>query len=106
MVPVVGGVISEATESLLAGAAAIRSLTGVFGVFCIIAICLIPFVRMGVNYLLFKGGTAVLAIFCGNEIAGYLSAIGESFGVLLGMLGTCAAILFFQIVFSIALIGG
>ena len=106
MVPVVGGVISDATESLLAGAAVIRRLTGVFGVFCIIAICLIPFVKMGINYLLFKGGTAVLSIFCSKEITGYLSALSDSFGMLLGMLGTCVAILFFEIVFSIVLIGG
>ena len=106
MVPVVGGVISDATESLLAGASVIRSLTGVFGVFCIIAICLIPFVKMGINYLLFKGGTAVLSIFCSKEIMGYLSALSDSIGIMLGMLGTCTSILFFEIVFSIILIGG
>ena len=105
-VPVVGGVISDATESLLAGAAAIRSLTGVFGVICLIAICLIPFVKMGINYLLFKGGAAILSILCSKELTGYLSALCDSFGVMLGMLGTCAAILFFEIVFSIVLIGG
>jgi stage III sporulation protein AE len=106
MVPVVGGVISDAAESLLAGAAAIRGMTGVFGVLCIIAICLIPFVKMGINYLLFKSGTAILSIFCSKEITGYLSALSNSFGMILGMLGTCAAVLFFEIVFSIVLIGG
>ena len=105
-IPVVGGVISDATESLLAGAAAIRSLTGVFGVLCIVAICLVPFFKMGVNYLLFKGGAAILSIFCSKEMTAYLSALSDSFGMLLGMLGTCAAILFFEIVFSVILIGG
>ena len=34
-IPVVGGVISDATESLLAGAVMLRSFTGLFGILCI-----------------------------------------------------------------------
>lgn len=105
-IPVVGGVISDATESLLAGAVVLRGLTGVFGILCVIAICLVPFFKLGINYLLFKGGAALLSMICGKELTGYLSALSEGFGVLLGMLGTCAAILFFEIVFSVNLLGG
>ena len=105
-IPVVGGVISDATESLLAGAVVIRGLTGVFGILCVLAICLVPFLKLGINYLLFKGGAALLSMICGKELTGYLSALSEGFGILLGMLGTCAAILFFEIVFSVTLLGG
>lgn len=105
-IPVVGGVISDATESMLAGAVLVRSLTGVFGLLCVAAICLMPFVKLGVNYLLFKGGAALLSLVCGKELTGYLSALCECFGILLGMLGTCAAVLFFEIVFSMTLLGG
>lgn len=105
-IPVVGGVVSDAAESLLAGASVIRGFTGVFGLLCIIAICLVPFFKLGINYLMFKGGAALLSIFSGKEMTGYLSVLSDGFGVLLGMVGTCAAILFFEIVFSITMIGG
>lgn len=103
-VPVVGGIISDAAESMLAGAAVIKNTVGVFGMLCVAATCLIPFLKVGINYLLFKAGAAVMSPICGASLSKLLSGISDSFGLMLGMLGTCCAILFFELTLSVALV--
>ncbi len=103
-VPVVGGIISDATETMLSGALLLKNTVGVFGMLCIAAICIVPFLKVGINYLLFKAGTAVLSPICNNSLIQLVGGIGDSFGLLLGMLGTCSAILFFELVFSVAMV--
>lgn len=103
-VPVVGGIISDAAESMLAGAVLIRNTVGVMGMLCIAAICVVPFVKVGCNYLLFKAGAAVLTPVCGNALSGLVAGLSDSMGLMLGMLGTCSAILFFELVFSVTLV--
>ena len=103
-VPVVGSIISYATESMLSGAILLKNTTGVFGMLCIISVCLIPFLQIGISYLILKGGSAVLSPLCDKNLNGLLSGIGDSFSLLLGMLGTCSLILFLELVFSVTLV--
>lgn len=103
-VPVVGGIISDATETMLSGAVMLKNTVGIFGMVCIAAICIVPFFKVGINYLLFKAGAAVLSPVCTASLAKLIGGISDSFGLLLGMLGTCSAILFFELVFSVALV--
>ncbi|MBR6258774.1 MAG: hypothetical protein IKR21_01000, partial [Oscillospiraceae bacterium] len=56
--PVVGGIISDAAGSVLAGAAAMRSAFGVFGLAVIAAVCLEPVMRLGAYLLIFKAAGA------------------------------------------------
>ena len=103
-VPVVGGVISDAAESMLAGAVLIRNTVGVAGMLCVAAICLTPFLKVGCNYLIFKAVGAALSPVCGRTLAGLIAGLSDSMGLMLGMLGACSAILFFELVFSITLV--
>lgn len=103
-VPVVGGIISDAAETMLSGALLLKNAVGVFGMVCIAAICLVPFFKVGISYLLFKAGSAALSPVCSGSLSKLIGGISDSFGLLLGMLGTCSAILFFELVFSVALV--
>lgn len=103
-VPVVGGIISDAAETMLSGAVLVKNAVGVLGMLCVAAICLVPFLQAGAAYLLFKAGSAVLAPVCGKELGEMLGSVGEGVGLLLGMLGTCCAILFFEMVLAITLV--
>lgn len=103
-VPVVGGIISDAAETMLSGALLLKNSVGIFGMVCITAICLVPFFKVGISYLLFKAGSAALSPVCSSSLSKLIGGISDSFGLLLGMLGTCSAILFFELVFSVALV--
>lgn len=103
-VPIVGGIISGATDTLLSGAIVLKNALGVFGMICIAAICIIPFLRVGISYLIFKAGTAVLSPVTPPQLSKLMEGITSGFGMLLGMLGSCASILFFELVFAITMV--
>lgn len=103
-VPVVGGIISDATESMLAGMVTIKNSLGIIGMLGVTAICIIPFLQVGINYLIFKAGTAAFSPICSPPIRKLMAGIGDSLGLMLGMLGTCSAVLFFELVFSILMV--
>ncbi|MDO4270746.1 MAG: hypothetical protein Q4C72_07455 [Eubacteriales bacterium] len=103
-VPVVGGVISDATETMLSGAALLKSSIGVFGMLCVTAICLVPFLRAGASYLCYRAGAAVLSPLCSGSLRQLLNGMGTGFGLLLGMLSTCCVILYLELVYVVAMV--
>lgn len=89
MIPVVGGIVSDASESLLAGASLLKNTVGVFGMVAVLAIVLLPFLRVGVQYLLLKLTAAVSgAIGCKPHVQ-LLKHLSTAMGMLLGMCGAC-----------------
>ena len=103
-VPVVGGVISDATETVLSGASLLKNSIGVFGMLCVTAICLVPFLRAGASYLCYKAGAAVLSPLCSGSLRQMLEGVGTGFGLLLGMLSTCCLILYLELVYVVAMV--
>lgn len=59
MVPVVGSMLSDASESLLASAGLIRSAAGAFGILAVISMAIVPFLRLGAYYLALKLAGAI-----------------------------------------------
>lgn len=100
-VPVVGGILSNAAETVLSSAIVLKNTIGIFGMICVAAICLLPFLRLGLNYLVFRTGTALLSPICPPQLLGLMDGITNSFRLILGMLGSCCAILFFELVFTV-----
>lgn len=103
-VPVVGGVISDAAETVLSGASLLRGSVGVFGMLCVTAICLVPFLRAGASYLLYKAGAALLSPLCSSSLRALLESIGTGYGLLLGMLSACCMIFYLELVYVIAMV--
>ena len=103
-VPVVGGVMSDAAETVLSGASLLRGSVGVFGMVCVTAICLAPFVRAGACCLCFKLGAALLSPLCSASLRRLLSGIGSGFALLLGMLGASCTILYLELVYAVAMV--
>lgn len=95
-VPVVGGIISEAADTVLAGALLLKSSLGIAGMLGVMAICIVPFLKLAVQYLLYKG-TAFLAGMLGNSLSDYLAGLGNAFGMVLGMTGCCGVLLLISI---------
>ena len=94
VLPVVGGMISDASAMVLSAAGIVRSCAGAFGLISVCAICLGPFVLLTVRMLLFKA-VAVLAeaVPCGR-LPALLVGLSDAAALLMGMLGSCALMLF------------
>lgn len=88
-VPVVGGIISGAAETILASAGLLRSAIGTFGMLAVLSYFILPFFKIGISYLAFKV-TAALGGMVDNRHGALLEAIASAMGFLLAMTGSCA----------------
>lgn len=105
MVPVVGGVLSDAAESVLAGAGILKNAVGVFGVLAILGVCLLPFLQMGIHYLVYKISAALSATLGDNTTVGLIDSIGSAFALTLGMTASCALLLLVSVISGISAAG-
>jgi stage III sporulation protein AE len=102
VVPVVGSILSEASETVLAGAGMLKNTIGIFGTLAVLATCAVPFVQLGIQYLLYKI-TAFLAGTVGaSQLCKLIDGLGGAFGLVLGMTGACALLLLVSILSSVA----
>jgi stage III sporulation protein AE len=93
MVPVVGGILSDASEAIVVGAGVMKGAVGVYGVLAITAIWLTPFVRIGVQYLMLKVVGAFCAGFDLKRSSGLIEDFASAMGLLLAMTGTVLVLL-------------
>ena len=98
MVPVVGGVLSDAAETVLASAAILRNAIGVFGALVILGVCLMPFLQMGIHYIIYKLSATLSATVSEGKIAELIDNIGGAFAMELGMVASCGILLLFGVI--------
>ncbi len=106
VVPVVGGILSDAAETVLAGAGVLKNTVGVFGMLVVTGICLVPFLQLGFHYLTYKVASALSATLSGSRVAALIDQIGGAFGLVLGMTGSCALLLLISMVSAVSAAGG
>lgn len=87
MVPVVGNIVSDASGSLLSAAALLRTSTGLYGMLAVLGLCLGPFFKIGLQYLLLKLATALCGLFGKGSQAGLLEKLTQAMGLVLALTG-------------------
>lgn len=100
-VPVVGSILSDAVETALAGAGYLRGMVGTLGVLALLGACLLPFLRLGCQYLLYQGASLVSAAAGPKELTKLISMLGDALALVLAMTGTSAALLLISLLLSI-----
>lgn len=93
MVPVVGGILSDASETILVSAGVVKSAAGVYGLLAVLAIAVGPFLRIGVHYLLLKLTGAVCGVFAGKKTTELIQDFSTAMGLLLAMTGAVCLLL-------------
>lgn len=96
--PVVGKTLSDASEAFVAGAALIRGAVGLFGLLAIMAAVALPVLRLGLRCLLFRFAAALSATVAGGQLARLIGGIGKAYALILGLVGTAAALTFLSII--------
>ena len=92
-VPVVGGVLSDAAESVLAGASALRSTLGTLGVLGVLAVSLAPLLRMAVQYVLCRAAAFVCAVTGCEELKRFVECLATACSLVLAMTAGSALLL-------------
>lgn len=93
MIPVVGGILSEASEAVLVGAGLMKNAAGVYGLLAVIAIWISPFLQIGIRYLMLKLTAAICETFGIKRISTLIAAFSDAMGLLLGMTSAICVIL-------------
>ena len=88
VVPVVGGILSDASEAVLVSAGVVKNAAGIYGIFAVLALIAEPFLRIGVHYLILKFTAAVCGIFGSKRITELIGDFTSVMGLLLAMTGT------------------
>ena len=103
-IPVVGGIISDAADTILAGAGVLQQSVGIVGTLTILATCILPFLKLGVQYLLLKLSAFFAAAVAPEPLVKLLHALSSAFGLVLGMTGATAAMLLISVASSVKVV--
>lgn len=93
VVPVVGSILSDASEAVLVSAGLAKNAAGVYGILAILAVFLRPFLRIGVHYLVLKATAAVCGIFGTKTMSELVGDYSTAMGLLLAMTGSSCLLL-------------
>lgn len=98
MVPVVGGILSDASEAVLVGAGVMKNAAGVYGLLAMAAVWISPFLQIGVQYLMLKLTAALCSSFDVKRPAELIESFSGAMGLLMGMTATMCMLLLVSIV--------
>lgn len=99
-VPVVGGILSDASEAILVSISMAKNAAGIYGIFAIFAVFLKPFLQIGTHYLLLKATCGICGIFGAKRTCALIGDFSTAMGLLLAMTGTnCILLLISTICF-------
>lgn len=105
LLPVVGSAVSQAAGTLVAGAGMVRDSIGIFGLLAVAAVCLVPFLKLGAHYIVYKGAAALTEALTDKRMGRLIGGVGTAFGMMLGLVGASGAILFLSVVSAMKAVG-
>lgn len=103
-VPIVGGILSDAAETLLAGAHALRGTLGTLGVLAVLGLCIAPLVRLGMQYLLYRAAAFFCALLGSETLCGFLEQLSSAFSLMLAMTAGGAFLLLASLLISLLMV--
>ena len=106
MIPEVGGILADAAETVVAGAGTLKGTVGVLGMLCVLGICIGPFLRMGVHYLMYKAVGALTATVTEGPTASLMDDLGGAFALMMGAVGGGGAILYVALITAVQTVAG
>ena len=92
-IPVVGGVISDASETIVISAGVMKNAAGVYGLLAILSVWIGPFLQIGVQCILLKVTAAICSVFGTKQPVDLIQAISTGMGFVLAMTGTICLLL-------------
>lgn len=97
-VPVVGKLVSDASETILVSAGIMKNSAGIYGVLAVVAILIEPFCKIGIQYLILKATAAICGIFGEKRTCGLMEDFSSAMGLLLAMTGIVSLLFLISVV--------
>ena len=103
--PVVGGIMADASGALLSGVQMLRNSIGLIGLLVILAVCVIPYLTLGSHYLVYQISAGITESLGDQRIGNIIRCIGDVYGFLLGMVGSASVMLFVSVISLMKTVG-
>lgn len=103
VVPVVGGILSDASETVILSAGVVKNAVGVYGLLAVAAMWVTPFLTIGIQYMMLKLTAAICGVFGVKEASELIGDFSGAMGLVLGMTG---AVCFFLLVSIVCFMKG
>ena len=105
-VPVVGGILSDATDAVLLAASSLGSGAGVWGILTVLAVFCAPALRIGIQYLLLKATAAMGETLGGLRCATLIGDFATAMGLLMALVSTQTTLLLISALCFLRGVGG
>lgn len=93
VVPVVGGILSDASEAVLVSAGLMKNAAGIYGILAVLAVFLAPFLKIGIHYAVLRVTAALCGLFASKSITDLVEDFSAAMGFLLAMTGASCLLL-------------
>lgn len=103
VVPVVGGILSDASEAVLVSVGVMKNAAGIYGILAAFSIFLSPFLKIGAHYLILKAAAMVCGILDSKGIGQPVEIFAGAMGFVLAMTG---AVCLMQLVSTVCFMKG
>ena len=92
MVPLVGNILSDASEAVLVSAGLMKNAAGIYGLLTVTAIWIGPFMKIGIQYLILKIASGICGIFGTKRMSELINDFSGAMGLMLAMTGAVSMI--------------
>lgn len=92
-VPVVGGILSDASEAVLVSAGLAKNAAGIYGIFAVLAVFVEPCLKIGLHYMMLKLTASVCGIFGSKRMTDLIADFSTAMGLLLAMTSSVCVLL-------------
>lgn len=106
ILPVVGKLASDASDSIASGFSVIKNTAGIMGILAICAVTAKPVIKLLSSFFVFKASGAISEAIAGKELGELIGDIGTALGLTIAVVGSCAGMLFIAVVASLKAAGG
>jgi stage III sporulation protein AE len=97
-VPVVGSIISDASETILVSAGLVKNSVGTYGLLAVAAIWIGSFVQIGSQYLLLKVTGGICTAIGSKESSGLIDDFAGMMGIMVALTGTVCLLMLVSVV--------
>lgn len=97
LVPVVGGLLSDAVQTVAGSTRLMKNAVGTAGVATICVVCIVPIIKIAVIVLMLKLTYAIMQPVTDSRISGLIKDVGGSVTMVLGMVITVAVLFIINI---------
>ena len=97
-VPIVGGILSDASETVLLSAKILKNSIGIYGLLAFFSISVAPFLQIAVQYILTKITAAVCSVFGNKRVSSLVGDFSGAMGLILAMTGAACLLYLISVV--------